>query len=110
MNRFHQERQTSHLLRRMLTAAAVMCCALFFLLQGLEAISETTTESYTESLRQAILRSAVHCYAAEGAYPESLDYLRTHYGLDWDTEKYVVDYEITASNRMPSVIVIPLDG
>ena len=35
-------------------------------------------------------------------------YLEEHYGLTYDTEKYVVSYEATGSNLMPDVTVIPL--
>lgn len=79
------------------------------LLGSASSISETAADSYAQSLRQAILRSAVNCYATEGAYPESLAYLQEHYGIDWNPEKYVVDYEIIASNQMPSVTVISLN-
>ena len=58
-----------------------------------------------ENLQQAIRRSAVHCYAVEGSYPESLNYLKEHYGITYDPEKYIVDYEIIGSNLMPDVKV-----
>lgn len=109
MNRFSRKPSASHFLRRLLTSAAVLFAALFFLTKSSDSISATTTESQAESLRQAIVRSAVHCYAVEGAYPESLSYLKDHYGIDWNPEAYVVDYEITGANLMPSVMVIPLD-
>lgn len=41
----------------------------------------------------------------EGSYPESLDYLKEHYGITYDPEKYIVDYEIIGSNLMPDVKV-----
>ena len=36
---------------------------------------------------------------------ESLDYLKEHYGITYDPEKYIVDYEIIGSNLMPDVKV-----
>ena len=42
------------------------------------------------------------------AYPESLSYLEEHYGITYDKENYVVDYEIIGSNILPDVTVIPL--
>ncbi len=36
-----------------------------------------------ESLKNAVVQSAVHCYSVEGAYPDSLDYLKKHYGITW---------------------------
>ena len=56
----------------------------------------------------AVLQGAVQCYALEGFYPEDLTYLKEHYGLTYDPEKYVVSYEVIGSNLMPDVAVIPL--
>ena len=53
-------------------------------------------------------KRAVHCYSVEGAYPDSLDYLKKHYGITWDESKYKVTYEIIAKNIRPEVKVIPL--
>ncbi len=108
MNRFNKEEKKTHLLRRVLASAAVFGCGAFMLVRGVSSVSKTADESQAESLRLAITRSAVHCYAMEGRYPEDLDYLRTYYGIDWDPDKYVVDYEVTGSNLMPTVTVIPL--
>lgn len=107
-NRFSHQKNSSHLLRRILSSVAVFFCAAFLLLKGSSAVSQTASDSQAESLQLAILRSAVHCYAMEGAYPESLDYLREHYGIDWDESRYVVDYEIIGSNLRPQVTVIPI--
>lgn len=108
MNRFTQKRNSSHIFRRMAAAVIVFFFAVFLLLFGSSYVRSTADTSHLDSLRQAILRSAVHCYAMEGAYPESLDYIREHYGIDWDRTKYVVDYEITGANLMPDVSVFEI--
>lgn len=108
MNRYAQKKNSSHLLRRVLTTAAGLSFAIFLLLYGVSSIQRTADASQMDSLRRAILRSAVHCYAMEGRYPESLDYIQTHYGIRWDPIKYVVDYEITGANLMPDVIVFSI--
>ncbi|MFA6948020.1 MAG: hypothetical protein WCQ72_03485 [Eubacteriales bacterium] len=56
-------------------------------------------------LRCAIERAAVSCYATEGVYPPTLDYLCENYGVSVDISRYAVDYDCFASNIMPSVIV-----
>lgn len=82
---------------------------LFFLFfHGFTSISEGSNEEEKKSLETAIMRSTVHCYAVEGRYPESLSYLTEHYGITYDTSKYVIEYEIIGSNLMPSITVIPL--
>lgn len=58
-----------------------------------------------EEIRQAILDACVQCYALEGSYPPSLEYLEEHYGLILDRERYFFYYEVFASNVMPTVEV-----
>lgn len=48
-------------------------------------------------------------YSVEGAYPESLAYLKKHYGITWNEKKYKVSYEVIAKNIRPEVQVILLD-
>lgn len=62
-----------------------------------------------ESLQNAVIQSAVHCYSVEGAYPESLAYLKKHYGSTWNEKKYKVSYEVIVKNIRPEVQVILLD-
>ena len=59
-----------------------------------------------QQLEDAVRRSAVACYAAEGVYPPELEYLEAHYGLQVDRERYTVVYEVFASNLMPDVTVL----
>ena len=110
MNRFAQNKTSTHTLRRAITSIAGMCLAIALLLWGVSAIRRSSDNSQIDSLRQAILRSAVHCYAMKGRYPESLDYIKEHYGIDWDSDRYVIDYEIMGSNLMPDVTVFPIGG
>ena len=84
----------------------VLSVILFF--QKINSLSETSMQSQADSLQNALVRSAVHCYAAEGRYPESLEVLQEEYGIHWDPEQYAVDYEIFASNLLPTISVIPL--
>ena len=51
-------------------------------------------------------RGCVACYAAEGIYPQDLEYLEEHYGVQVDGDRYVVHYEIFAQNLMPDITVL----
>lgn len=57
-------------------------------------------------LEDAVRKSAVACYASEGFYPPSVAYLQEHYGLQWNSKKYIIHYEIFASNLMPEITII----
>ncbi len=56
-------------------------------------------------LSEAIIRSAVQCYAIEGFYPPDIEYLESNYGLLVDHDKYFVSYSVFASNIIPEVQV-----
>ena len=97
MNRFtKQPRRMTGV--KYLISIGIFCVILFWFLGGLSSISNTTSEQELESLKQAVIRSSVQCYALEGFYPESLEYLEDHYGLTYD-----------ASNLMPSIDVFALN-
>ncbi len=59
----------------------------------------------TEIVRAAVKDAALTCYAVEGAYPDSVEYLRQHYQLAYDEERYFITYEAFASNRLPDIWV-----
>lgn len=48
------------------------------------SVSQTTEKKEMENIENAVVQAAVFCYGTEGAYPESLAYLRQHYGLRYD--------------------------
>lgn len=109
MNRFAEKKFHPFKNRAALYSILLLFLLVLLFLLGIRSISDTTQEDQAESLKSAILKSSVHCYAVEGAYPESLSYLEEHYGITYDQEKYVVDYEIIGSNILPDVTVIPLN-
>lgn len=57
-------------------------------------------------LADAVRKAAVACYAAEGIYPPTLQYLQEHYGLQINEDRYVVFYEVFAQNMMPDITVL----
>ena len=59
-----------------------------------------------EIVRDAVKNAALTCYAVEGMYPGELQYLRDHYNLSYNEERYIVYYRPLASNLMPSIKVV----
>lgn len=82
---------------------------LLLFLRGIQSVSDTTAAKQRESLETALARSIAQCYAVEGMYPPSLNYLKAHYGLTYDEDKFFVDYQSTGSNLMPEVTVLAID-
>ena len=54
----------------------------------------------------ALRRGCVSCYATEGVYPPTLEYLQEHYGVQIDRRRYKVYYEVFAENLMPNITVL----
>ena len=73
---------------------------------ALSNLQEGQQSEGRQQLEDAVRRSAVACYAAEGIYPPNLEYLEEHYGIQVDRERYTVMYDVFASNMMPDVTVL----
>lgn len=77
-------------------------------LKGLTSVSDTTLSKQRESLETALNRSISQCYAVEGAYPPTLEYMEQHYGLTYDKTLFKVDYQPFGSNLFPDVTILYL--
>jgi len=106
MNRFEQTRPPIGSTLIKLFSPIVFLILLLIFLTGIRSVSDTTTDKQKESLEVALKRSIAQCYAVEGVYPPSLDYLIDHYGIVYDTDSFVVDYDFYGSNLMPDVSVM----
>lgn len=73
---------------------------------GISDLRGGSREQEKKQLEDSIRRVAAACYAAEGIYPPSVDYMIEHYGLQVNEDRYVVDYRIFASNLMPDFTVL----
>jgi hypothetical protein len=78
------------------------------LLRGLSSTEAASREEQMEMLKNGIRRAIVSCYAVEGSYPESVDYIVENYGVVIDASKFRVFYTIFGSNIMPDFDVIPV--
>ena len=92
----------------LLLVPAVLAVLLVFL-SALSNLQDGRRSEGRRQLEDAVRRSAVACYAAEGIYPPNLEYLEEHYGIQVDRERYTVMYEIFASNLMPDITVLEND-
>ena len=85
-------------------AGAVLTVIWFF-----TAVSQLHSGQAQQGVRQledAIRKAAVACYAAEGVYPPTLEYLKEHYGIRIAEDRYTVYYEIFGDNLMPEITVL----
>jgi len=63
-----------------------------------------------DSLKSALQRDIATCYAIEGFYPPSLEYIEENYGLVYDEDIFYIDYSAYSSNMYPDVTIIDLRG
>jgi hypothetical protein len=84
---------------------AAFICLLGIFLSAVSGLSQRCLEEGAVTLQKSIQRASVQCYAIEGRYPSSVDYLVKNYGIQIDEKKYAVFYEGFASNIMPDITV-----
>ncbi|MCI8466163.1 MAG: hypothetical protein HFI63_09995 [Lachnospiraceae bacterium] len=109
MNRFGEKRGRRSL-PGVLLPLVLFLAVLYLAFLGISSISDTTAQKEMEGLEQTVYREIVHCYASEGYYPSSIEYLKEHYGLSWNEDRYWIDYQPIGSNLMPDVTVVMKQG
>ena len=86
----------------------VMVIAVLCFFTGISNIRSGSGDEGKRQLEESIRRAAAACYASEGVYPPTLDYMKDKYGLQIDESRYYVDYRIFASNLMPDFTVLEI--
>ncbi len=87
----------------------VLVAAFLYLFSiGAGSIAVRTKEENLNALVEAVRRASVQCYAIEGRYPPSVEYLEEHYGISIDRKAYNVFYDGWASNVMPDITILPV--
>lgn len=109
MNRFTQGRTISlSRIWQFISMFFVIGFVIFFI-AGIHTVDNTTSSEQAKSLETTVRRSVAQCYAVEGTYPPSLEYLQEHYGLVYDTDSFYIDYTAIGSNIMPDITILPKD-
>lgn len=93
-------------LLRGLLLPALAAGLLVFFSAALDNVDSGRNEEERRQLEEALRRSCIACYAAEGVYPPGLDYLKEHYGIRVDEERYTAIYTALAENLTPDITVL----
>ncbi len=101
----NMKKKLQDVLRSMVFPILVIIIVLVFL-SAIDNLQAGNGKEGKEQLEQALKRCAVACYATEGIYPPDVEYMKEHYGIQIDEEKYLVVYEIFAQNLMPEITVL----
>ena len=102
---FVKNKGKKYIVGSLLKVIATACILLCFYYGSLKA-GEANKKEYAVRLEDSVRKAAVQCYALEGQYPADINYLREHYGLHYDEDKYVVHYISEGANLMPDITVI----
>lgn len=98
-------KNTWNVINGYLVSAVVFGAVIGIFLNGVLSMSDRMDQEGAETLRSAIARASVQCYAIEGRYPPSVQYLEENYGIEIDRSRFDVFYEGFASNIMPDITV-----
>ena len=79
------------------------------LLIGFRQADESSRAESIRLLEETILRVAVHSYAVNGHFPESIAYITENYNVYIDKTRFVVHYEVFAANLLPDIRVFELN-
>lgn len=97
-------------MKKLVAYLIIFIVALILFIYGINWFSGVaeTEEAYIQE--RAIRRACITCYAVEGIYPPNINYIEDNYGIIINHKKYIVHFEIFASNIMPDIALIERNG
>ena len=98
-------KNTWNVIKGYLVSSVVFGAVIGICLNGVLSMSDRMDQEGAVTLRSANDRASVQCYAIEGRYPPSVQYLEENYGIEIDRSRFDVFYEGFASNIMPDITV-----
>ena len=103
--RFTKKKSARDILQRITPILfSVLVLVIFYF--SVSSLSASATDEQKKNLESTLRRGIMQCYALEGSYPESLDYLLNNYPIYYNENSFYIDYQIIGQNIYPSVSVI----
>ena len=99
MIRLKQKKKKKY--KQLLCSVVLLALTLFVFGFAADRIRLSNESEQTTILEKAVTRTITQCYALEGSA-----YLTTHYGLTYDPDQYLIDYQYIGSNLRPDVTII----
>lgn len=107
--RMKQKQRKEAVWRGYLLSVVLFLAVIVIFAYGVFSFSGKARSEGSETLKNAIARASVQCYAIEGRYPPSVEYLVENYGIQIDEKRYSVFYNGFASNVMPDITIVELE-
>lgn len=92
--------------RKLIINALVVLGVVGYILISINNLNHDMKDERARRLKISVENAAVTCFAIEGFYPDSLDYLVDNYHIVYDPKEYHVFYETKGANFKPRVEVI----
>ena len=83
----------------------IIFCIIMYMVK-IDRFWENKKEQSNIAIERAIRKSALECYALEGSFPPSIQYLKDNYGLIVNEDAYFYHYQVNASNILPDIKVV----
>ena len=96
-------KQRSFLIIKIVLLTAVIGGLLYAMNAGAARLNQAES---MKQLENSIRKATMTCYATEGIYPPTLEYLKKKYGIQIDESRFTVFYEVFAKNLMPEITVM----
>ncbi len=103
-----RKRSAFEIIRGHLLSIVFFVVIFAFFIYGVNSAEKNSASESKNVLEESLHKAVVSCYALEGAYPSSVQYLEDNYGLTYDKDKYAIGYVAFADNIMPDMQIIEL--
>ena len=94
------------LVRGLTVTVLTFLVVLGLFLFGLSQIDTRSAAEQMVTLKTAVLRAVMTCYAVEGRYPSDIGYLTDYYGLVYNSRRFIVTLDSFADNLLPDITVL----
>ena len=95
------------LVRSSVVALLVLAVMILLVNLAINNAHQSRRSENAEIIENGVRKAAIECYAAEGFYPDDVQYLIDKYKLFTDDEHCIIHYSVISSNVMPDIRVIP---
>ena len=87
-------------------SAVIFALAAAIFVFAVSSASSGSVSAQRDNLESALRHAITYCYAVEGTYPESLEYIKEHYSISYDESLFYVDYRPRGANIFPDLTII----
>ena len=104
--KLRKENRSASAVRTLITALVILTIVLVIVITAIGSVQSSRRAENIEIIENGVRRAAMECYANEGFFPESIDYLIENYHLYTDNDRCIIHYSSISSNIMPEIKVI----